>query len=234
MKKILSLVLTTFCALISAFSLCIRETELLQSVSGTENRFLVVVDAGHGGMDGGVTGTQTGVKESDLNLAVAYRLKDELEDAGFAVSMTRETEFGLCESGQPWSKKRDMQQRKKKIVEANPSLVISVHQNRYSLGSVRGGQVFYSAGAEQGKTLAKKVQENLNELYRKQGANPRNATASKYYILECIPAPSIIVECGFLSNTNDENLLLTETFRLELAKSIFRGVMGYYSEIYGG
>ncbi|MBQ7370164.1 MAG: N-acetylmuramoyl-L-alanine amidase [Clostridia bacterium] len=234
MKKFTFLLLSTFCVVTSAFSLCVREISNAEMpVSGTETTFHVVVDAGHGGMDGGVTGKTSGVKESDLNLSIAYRLKDELEDAGFLVTMTRKTEFGICEAGETWSKKRDMQQRKKQIRESNPSLVVSIHQNRYSLPSVRGGQVFYKKGSDSGKSLAVQVQERLNRLYQKEDVNPRNATPSSYYLLECTDAPSIIVECGFLSSPADEGLLLKNGFQEELALSIFSGIMGYYSEIYG-
>ncbi len=212
----------------AAYTVCLRSVSAFVFTM-TEERLKVVVDAGHGGMDGGVTGRKTGVKESDVNLAIAFCLKDVLEDAGFLVTMTRKTQFGLTEDNKKWTKRGDMRRRKEIIEESNAALVVSIHQNAYPSVSTRGGQVFYLKGKERSKDLALCVQKRLNELYAKDGVKERVATPSGYYILSCVDVPSIIVECGFLSNAKDETFLLSRAYQKAIAESIFSGIMGFYS-----
>ena len=221
------------CIVVAAFSLGLRSLNSSVAAS-TEDKFHVVVDAGHGGMDGGVIGRKTGVKESDLNLSIAFSLKEVLEDAGFLVTMTRKTQFGLAETGKKWTKRGDMRRRKEIIQESNPSLVVSVHLNSYPSSSSRGGQVFYKKDSVEGKNLALCIQEKINELYAEDGVKNRVITPSDYYVLDCAPVPSVIVECGFLSSAKDEALLLTESYRGKIARSIFGGIMQFYSGSFSG
>ncbi len=232
MKRTLAVFLSVICVAIAAYTVCLKEI-FTPVAAMTEEKFHVVVDAGHGGMDGGVVGRKTGAKESDLNLLISFSLKEILEDAGFLVTMTRKTQFGLTADGVKWSKREDMRKRKEIISESNPSLVISIHLNSYPSSASRGGQVFYLKENQSGKNLALSVQEKINQLYAKDGVKSRVATPSEYYILACSSAPSIIVECGFLSSPKDEALLLTENHRSQIAKSIFAGVMDFYSGEFG-
>ena len=215
---------------IAAVTLCVQALNTPQTVGafGEEN-MRIVVDAGHGGADGGVSGKTTGVKESDLNLAIAYRVSDVLTDMGFEITMTRKTEAGLYGTATKGFKKRDMQRRKEIIESVDPMLVLSIHQNRYPARSVRGGQVFYARESERGKALALSVQAELNELYGKEKVKERKAAVGDYFILNCADCPSVIVECGFLSNPLDEKLLTTEIWQKKLAESIATGVVNYLS-----
>lgn len=193
-----------------------------------EGKMRVVVDAGHGGVDGGVCGKRTGVKESDLNLSIAFFLQDVLTDMGFEVVMTRKTQSGLYDVATKGFKKRDMQQRKEIIKSASPDLVLSVHQNFYSAVGVRGGQVFYSKKTG-GEGLADGIQKRLNELYQKVGVKNRQSKQGEYFILDCADCPSVIVECGFLSNPQDEALLQKESWQKQLAEGIAGGVLEHFS-----
>ena len=215
---------------IAAVTLCVQALNTPQTVGafGEEN-MRIVIDAGHGGADGGVSGKTTGVKESDLNLAIAYRVSDVLTDMGFEITMTRKTEAGLYGTATKGFKKRDMQRRKEIIESVDPMLVLSIHQNRYPARSVRGGQVFYAKESERGKALALSVQAELNELYGKEKVKERKAAVGDYFILNCADCPSVIVECGFLSNPIDEKLLTTEIWQKKLAESIATGVVNYLS-----
>ena len=200
-----------------------------QPVSAFFDNMRIVVDAGHGGIDGGVCGSVTGVKESDLNLTLSFMLKEELSDMGFEVTMTRKTEAGLYDTTARGFKKRDMQRRKEIIEETKPALVLSIHQNFYPTKSARGGQVFYSKKQEGGLALAEGIQEGLNALYEEQKVKPRKVTAAEYFMLECYPCPSVIVECGFLSNRQDEELLCSSAWQKRLAQEIAGGVLAYFS-----
>lgn len=214
---------------ISAVGLCFRALFTPRTVVAV-SELKIVIDAGHGGVDAGVLGRNTGLKESDVNLAVSYRLKDALEDMGFAVTLTRKTDAGLYGAATKGFKKRDMQKRKEIIEETNPALVISVHQNFYPSKTTRGGQVFYRKADEESHRLAACVQENLNALYEAEGAKNRTEMAGEYFMLECWSCPSVIVECGFLSNSEDEALLGTEIWQTKLARSIAGGVLSYFGE----
>ncbi|MBO5411796.1 MAG: N-acetylmuramoyl-L-alanine amidase [Clostridia bacterium] len=199
------------------------------AVSGGKLR--VVLDAGHGGIDGGVVGRTTGIKESDLNLSITHFLKDALADMGFDVVLTRKTEAGLYDTATKGFKKRDMQRRKEVIEKARPDLVVSIHQNFYASKNVRGGQVFYGKRNEKSKALALAVQERLNGLYAEFGVKERSAKTGEYYVLECTEYPSVIVECGFLSNPDDEELLADKRWQKRLVGAIATGVIGYFDGI---
>ena len=216
-------------ALLSLFSLCLSacgaETGARQTESKDYLRGVVVVDAGHGGVDGGVVGKKTGVKESELNLAVAKKLRDLLRSSGFTVVMTRESSAGLYGFPGKGFKRRDMEKRRDIILNADADVVISVHMNYFSDGRRRGGQTFYLGGSKEGRALASFLQEELNAL----GERDYKPIAGDYYMLECTSVPSCIAECGFLSNAEDEALLLTESYQSAVAYAIFKGIAAYLS-----
>ena len=235
MKRIkhifLTCVVATVFLFVSAVGVCIQALLSPQTVLAGENKPLtIVLDAGHGGMDGGVVGKRTGVKESDLNLSITLRLKEVLGDMGFETVLTRKTSAGLYDAATKGFKKQDMQRRREIVQKANPALVISVHQNRYPASSVRGAQVFYKRGDESGERFAEVLQEKLNALYGKQGVKARKHTPSEYFILSCTAKPSVIVECGFLSSERDESLLLSAAWQKRLAESIAAGVVAYLAD----
>ena len=216
-------------ALLSLFSLslsaCAAGTGARQTESKDYLRGVVVVDAGHGGVDGGVVGKKTGVKESELNLAVAKKLRDLLRSSGFTVVMTRESSAGLYGFPGKGFKRRDMEKRRDVILNAGADVVISVHMNYFSDGRRRGGQTFYFGGSKEGRALASFLQEEFNAL----GERDYKPLAGDYYMLECTSVPSCIVECGFLSNAEDEALLLTESYQSAVAYAIFKGIAAYLS-----
>lgn len=188
----------------------------------------VVLDAGHGGIDGGVSGKVTGMPESEINLAIVKKLELYFEGAGINCVLTRKTDAGLYGVLSKGFKKRDMQKRKEIIEEAKPAAVISIHQNFYSSASERGGMVFYSKDNENSRLLAVAVQKWLNSLYG-DGVRERKALAGDYFMLNCTGYASVIAECGFLSNAEDEALLTSEEFREKVAYAVFTGVIEYLS-----
>jgi N-acetylmuramoyl-L-alanine amidase len=184
--------------------------------------FVVVIDAGHGGVDGGVVGV-SGSKESDLNLAYAKALGKAFEQRGFSVVYTRKTQGGLYGLPTKGFKMRDMQKRKQIIAESNANLVLSVHMNKYSDSSRSGPQVFFQKGSDNGQQLATSIQNALNKFT----GNSHQALAGDYYVCRCANVPSVIVECGFLSNPTEEQQLLDDAYRDALVEEIFVGVMMY-------
>ena len=187
----------------------------------------IVLDAGHGGIDAGVRGKKSGIKESDINLAITYELKSCFESAGFCVVLTRKSQAGLYGLPTKGFKLRDMQKRRDIIQECGADMVISVHQNFYSDGTRRGATVFFDKDSESGKQLAVCIQNSMNSM--ENAATSHSPLVGDYYMLKCTESPSAIVECGFLSNADDEALLCDSEYRKSVAYAIFAGAVSYYS-----
>lgn len=221
-------VLTVTMVFIFAVTMCMYAIFGAQTVSVFfDGGMHIVLDAGHGGMDGGVSGKTTGIKESDLNLSITLYLADILTDMGFEVTLTRKTEAGLYGTATKGFKRRDMEKRREVIRAANPDLVVSIHQNLYPSGNTRGAQVFYKKADKNSEEFAGSVQGKLNALYGEQGVKGRKYMAAEYFVLDCVSAPSILIECGFLSSAKDEALLITELWQKRVAENIASGIAAY-------
>ena len=212
----LTLLLSTYVAL-----LCVRT----RAAASPSDRFTVVIDAGHGGIDGGVSGITTGVKESELNLDIARKLKTKFDKSGAKTVMTRKTEAGLYGIYSKGFKRRDMQKRKQITLNAKADVFVSIHLNYYSSPLRRGAQVFYKIDKEKSKSLADIVQAEL--IGGKECERDYTALAGDYYVLNEADCAAILCECGFLSNAEDEKLLLTDEYRAEIAEKIFNGIEKY-------
>ncbi len=213
-----------------AVALCVRALNAQAVSAFSDGSMRVIVDAGHGGIDVGVSGRETGVRESDLNLAIALALVVELEDAGFEPILTRRTEAGLYGTTAKGFKKRDMEKRREIVQKADPAAILSVHQNFYPSQSVRGGQVFYAKQVTGSEELAERVQSSVNGLYAAQGVKNRKKMPAEYFMLDVYECPSVIIECGFLSNPKDEALLQSAGWQRSLAQAITAGLLEYYAE----
>lgn len=185
----------------------------------------IVIDPGHGGADGGVTGKNSGVTEAEINLEISLLLEKSLEDRGYNVVKTRTAEGTVAKAGS--EKLLDMEKRKETILKSVPDLVISVHCNKFPSSERRGAQVFFNKFSDEGKRLAESVQNKLNILNMENVGRAFSALSGDYYILNCSPYPSAIVECGFLSNASDEALLLNADYRLQLVEKLADGVSEY-------
>lgn len=183
---------------------------------------VVVIDAGHGGSDPGKIGV-SGALEKDINLEIAKRIKILLEEKGISVFMTRETDEMLCEEALENNRKRaDMAKRVELINEISPDMVISIHQNSYTDPEVSGAQVFYYSESEEGARMAAMMQKALTEI---DNENTRKEKANdNYYLLKRTKAPTIIVECGFLSNPKEAAKLVEEEYQDMISNAIVKGI----------
>ena len=181
---------------------------------------MILVDAGHGGTDGGARAKDSGTWEKELNLQTALALKNLLEADGAAVIMTRETDVQYSEN-----KRADLTARLDLAKEGGADMVISVHMNEYRTRRESGPQVFYRAGQEDSRLLAGCIQAALIETLNPQ--KKRAALAGDYFILS-LNIPSVLVECGFISNAADEALLLTSDYREKVALAICQGVKEFF------
>ena len=212
-----------FCLAFMVVTLCVAWVRIAkETAESPKSDIVVVLDAGHGGVDGGVTGITSGVKESDLNLKIVFALKKRLEKFGFKVVLTRNSEAGLYGSSQKGFKRRDMQKRKEIINGARADAFLSVHLNYYSSPTRRGAQAFFNSEDEKGRKLADYIQKNLNDLSGQ--TRPLAALAGDYYVLNESEPPAALAECGFLSSEEDEKLLLTEGYKEEIADKLAAGI----------
>ncbi len=182
----------------------------------------VVIDAGHGGSDGGAEGYQTSVKESELNLDIALKLRDALTAQGAEVVMTREDAEAVADT-----KQDDMRVRREIIQGAGQDITISIHQNSFPDHSVSGPQVMYAPGSEEGEALAACIQACLVEQL--DPPKIRVVLPGDYYIVNSGTAPAVLIECGFLSNAREEALLVQEEYREKIVRAIVLGVEQYFS-----
>lgn len=217
-KKIMALFLV-FLVVLSCFA-------FIPSIFATSpvGLLTVVIDAGHGGIDGGCVGTLEGSNERELNLIYANTLKKYLEEYGIRVVMTRTTTDGLYSSFSINRKKDDMAKRKQIIENSKADIIISIHMNSFPLKSSRGAHVFYNPNNEVSKKLGGSIQDSL---YSSISYAKKEPGIGDYYILTCTNVPAVIVECGFLSNIEEEKLLLSKEYREKLCYSILCGIIKY-------
>ena len=195
------------------------------SVWGVLHGLTIAVDAGHGGYDGGAVGRVSGTPEKGINLDVAMRVQALLEEAGADVVMTRTGDYALCDENPAIRKKlQDMQRRAALITQGGADLVLSIHMNEYAGRSQSGPQVFYREGCPAGRLLAGALQRAMIDGL--SPAKKREALGGDYYILT-LGVPSVLVECGFLSNREEEAKLLTPQYRQQTAQAIVQGVMDW-------
>lgn len=202
--------------------------ELSQAVSGVVKEYKVVIDAGHGGFDSGKVGIGD-ILEKDINLEIAKKVQENLEKTGIKTMMTRNRDQGLYDEGEENKKQQDMKRRCSFINESGADLAVSIHQNSYTQESVCGPQVFYYATSQKGKELAQMLQESFNQ--KLQIARPREIKANEtYYILKKTEIPTVIAECGFLSNAEEAEKLSQDVYQESVADAISEGIRRYLKE----
>lgn len=185
----------------------------------------------HGAPDGGAVGSR-GVLEKDLNLAVSQFLQQFLEQGGTYVIVTRADDNGIFDvSGSIRSKKNsDLKNREEMIDSANADAFISIHMNKFQEEKYSGPQVFFSKNNPNSKPLAECVQTSLNEVTLPDSPREIKKADGSIYLLKNAKIPAILVECGFLSNEEEQAKLLSEEYQKQLAWAIYCGIIKYYNE----
>lgn len=187
----------------------------------------VVIDSGHGGSDPGKVGVNE-VLEKDINLKIAKQVEMELKDLGYRVVMTREEDRMLTGDSSGNTKIKDMKARVELINNTAPGLAVSIHQNSYHEETIHGAQVFYYSHSEEGMEASKLMQQALLEV---DAENTRQAKANDtYYLLRRTQVPTIIVECGFLSNQKEAVLLSEKEYQKKIAGAIAEGIDAYLKD----
>ena len=219
MKRKIELFMVLFLligAIVASWKLSKLTTNVSKESKGTKDKIVIVIDPGHGGEDPGKVGVND-VLEKDLNLQVAQKVQKLMEEAGIEIVMTRE------DDNVPTAKKKDLEERIQLINSTNPTLALCIHQNSYPDAAIKGAQVFYYTPSEEAKAAATIVQEELRTV------DPSNTRAIKahdtYYMLKNTKVPTIIVECGFLTNPEEAEKLTNEEYQGQLAKAICDGII---------
>lgn len=183
---------------------------------------VIVIDSGHGGDDPGKIGINQ-AKEKDVNLKIAKKVKKRLKKEGWKVVMTREEDVMLGDAEKGNRKIHDMKARVELINKTMPAMAVSIHQNSYQEAEIHGAQVFYYSHSQDGKRMAETMQR---ALLMADEENTRQAKGNDtYYLLKRTEVPTIIVECGFLSNPQEAEKLTEDGYQKKLAQAITSGII---------
>ena len=227
-----SAVFIAICLILGFFSLKILGTDKEKHVAAEPETFTVIIDAGHGGEDGGAIGIDGRTVEKDVNLSVSLYLGRLLEAEGINVIYTRTEDVLLYDRNVDYNGRKktlDLQARLK-IAQNNPNaLFVSIHMNAFGDSKYSGMQVYYSDSADGGQLLADKIQKMSRFLAPNNDRKIKKANSS-IFLLNRAPGVAVLVECGFLSNYEECSLLSSDDYQKKVAFAVFRGIMNYKDE----
>ena len=224
-----------FCAAIAAFMLA-KNTFFDKAPSPSYNDITlptVIIDAGHGGRDGGTVGIDGVTVEKELNLDIAERMREILAKRGYEVIMTRSEDMLLSDPMISSSKKAsDLSARLKIMKSYENAVFISIHMNAFSDKKYSGLQVYYSKNDPRSATLAENIQSSVKEALQPENTRKTKAAGENIYLLNKATCPAVMIECGFLSNAQDCELLGNSDYRARLADAIYSSIEEYIFENY--
>ena len=228
-KRITMLLIGIFCfSAILCANMSNVENTLLTSSTPVTNK-VVILDAGHGKPDEGAEGLN-GTTEEKTNLSITLKLQKLLEESGATVILTRSDENAIYDLDKNTLKEKkvsDIKNRVKIGNESSADILISIHLNKGDSESYSGWQTFYKKNDEKGKRLATSIQKELKETIKVENHREANEI-SNIYLVDKVQIPVTIVECGFLSNPQEEQKLLTDEYQNQLAWGIYNGILKYF------
>ena len=241
-KKRIQIIMACIFISLFAFSIQMSQTQnntqrtnysnnLVETTSTPVSGKTIVIDAGHGVPDEGAQ-SSTGTTEAETNLKISLKVQNLLEQSGCTVILTRSDENAIYDVDSNTLKQKkisDIRNRVKIGNESSEDIFVSIHLNKIPQQQYYGWQCFYKEGNEQSNKLAKSIQENLNKSMQKEN----NRVAMKIdniYIIKHVEIPTSIVECGFLSNPEEEKQLLDDNYQNRLAWGIYSGIINYFYE----
>ncbi len=198
-------------------------------VATTEDLPVIIIDAGHGGEDGG-TQSSDGTLEKKINLEISYKINNLLISRGFKTVMTREGDYMIYDetaSTQREKKVSDIQNRMKIVEENSDCILLSVHQNYFGESKYSGTQVFYSKNNPDSKILADEIQMSVVSALQPDNTRQIKETGTDIYLLYHSQVPSVMVECGFMSNEAEAEKLKDEDYQQKISEAITEGLVRY-------
>lgn len=232
-KKSIIAIITAFLIILSAmlYLTFMANFSAAEASSMPITQKTVIVDAGHGGDDGGAIGID-GTVEKNINLDIALKLEKILKFYGFNVIMTRTQDVMTCDDGLDSLRKRKISDihNRFELMRKNPDAIfISVHQNKFEDSSQHGTQVFYSGNDERSKEIAEAIQTSVTLTLQRKNDRVVKKSGSGIYLLYHAKIPAVLVECGFISNSDEVKKLKDESYRMKLAILIADGLLKYLS-----
>ena len=231
--KLFKVCLTAVLLLVISFSFFItyKKNDIAVNLLGTKEP-MIIIDAGHGGIDGG-TSTSDGVLEKNLNLSIAQKIATLCDLYSIDYIMTRFDSESLADESAKTVRQKKVSDTKKRfeIIENNPQAIfLSIHQNHFSQSKYKGAQVFYSPNNPISEVLAETVQQQIKNLLQPQNNRIAKKTGTEIYLLYHAESVAIMVECGFLSNKEEAELLKTDEYQNKVAFAIFCGILKYMED----
>lgn len=197
-----------------------------------EKKATIVVDAGHGGEDGGAVGVN-GLVEKDINLAIALALAENLKANNFQVILVRDGDYSVGDqslSTVAERKRSDTKNRVKLVEETGECLLVSIHQNQFSQSQYSGAQMFYSPNNPESALLAECIRESVVSSLQPDNTRQNKEAGEEIYLLTHCQVPAVLVECGFLSNPEEADLLSQEAYQQDMAAAIYNGIVSFLEQ----
>ncbi len=234
LKKYFS-VLLSFIVLILSILFC--KVQQTSSNNIYNNHFpVLIIDAGHGGEDGGAVADDNTL-EKDINLHISIKLNDILSVFGYKTKMIRNTDTDLHITGDTIKQRKisDIQERYKIMNSYDNCLYISIHQNKFNDSRIHGAQTFYSPNNNESKILADFIQKSISNQLQSDNNRVIKKSGTNIYLLYNATKPTVMVECGFISNYEELQKLKNENYQQQMALSIAYGIINYnISEVKNG
>lgn len=190
---------------------------------------IIVIDAGHGGEDGGAVANN--IVEKDINLSISKKLKDIFKASGFIAITTRDKDKMINTNGSSLRERKvsDMKNRLALFNKSENNIVLSIHQNKFTQEKYSGTQVFYSKNNPQSEIMAEYIRKNIAKLIQPENERAAKPADGSIYLLYNSKVPTVIVECGFISNYTEANKLKDNNYQKKLAFAIYSGVLEFYN-----
>lgn len=232
LKKLFYIVIPLlFCSLILSSSVVFKKNKASNVNTDVFTKLpIIIIDAGHGGFDGGAI-AKDGTIEKDINLKIALYISEYLNLFGFNTILTREKDISLEDDSEKPIKARktsDIHNRMKLMEQTNNALFVSIHQNHYSVEKYSGLQIFYSPNlSDESSKLAQSIQETITQTMQPDNNRQIKKCDSSVYLIHNAVKPAVLVECGFLSNIKETELLKSDDYQRKIAYFISLGILNY-------
>ena len=216
---------------IGACVITLKNTRIISTWNKSSDTQTIIIDAGHGGFDGGAVAPD-GTVEKDINLKISNLISDMLKTAGYNVVLTRGADVSTDDvetNTIAVKKKSDLKNRLELMADYPDGIFVSIHLNKFTTSAARGSQVFYSAKFDESKELGESIQRTIINLLQPENTRVNKQATSSTYLLYNATIPAVLVECGFLSNKNELELLKTDDYQKKMAFCCFLGITEFLS-----
>lgn len=215
---------------VAVVEVCLKSYTVQSTIAVPLSGKIILIDPGHGGIDAGASGNNA--VEKEINLSIAKILQEYIEMGGGVAYLTRTDDSNTADPNRAKGvsqKMSDLKERKKDIDDFDANLFISIHMNKFRQEKYRGAQVFYDPNSQENKELGEIIQQSVKDVVKDQNNRKAKATGDSIFVLKGNKVPSALIECGFLSNSDEARLLNTSEYQRKIAWGIYVGIVRYFS-----